>query len=151
MDQYVNFNSSHPLHTQIGIVQTLSHRWDKIITTQLERERERKCVKDSLKRCRYPEWSHRNKRNTQNENYQSAEERKYVIFLPYTQGVSENLSRILKKHDFALVSKPATTLRTLLVNPNDKPTRTKHVGLFTRFKARNAMTVILEKLVDSSV
>ena len=95
-------------------------RYDKIITTELDRERERKCVKDALKLCRYPEWSLRDKRNTQNVTNQSAEERKCVIVLPYTQGVSEKLSRIYKKHDVALVSKPATTLRKLLVNPKDK-------------------------------
>ncbi|XP_066294592.1 uncharacterized protein [Branchiostoma lanceolatum] len=42
------------------------------------------------------------------------------VTLPYIQGITESLERILKKHNIATVVKPKTTLRNLLAHPIDK-------------------------------
>ena len=40
--------------------------------------------------------------------------------LPLVQGLSERVTRVLKKHGFSTALKPRRTLRNLLVHPKDK-------------------------------
>ena len=43
-----------------------------------------------------------------------------MVVLPYVNGVTEKVSRVLKSYNVAAASKPHTTLRNLLVHPKDK-------------------------------
>ena len=45
---------------------------------------------------------------------------KAMVVLPYVNGVTEKVSRVLKSYNVAAASKPHTTLRNLLVHPKDK-------------------------------
>ena len=139
-DQYLNFNSHHPLHQKLGIVHTLFSRCDKIVTTEQEKVREQHAVKTALKNCGYPEWSLKNKPNrTQSQNDNTTVERKCVVVHPYAQGISEKLSniRIYRKHNMSLVSKPGTTLRKLLVKPKDKTDKIKTCGATYKIKCQD--------------
>ena len=101
----------------------------------LREQQSQQAVKTALKNCGYPEWSLKNKPNrAQNENDNTTDERKCVVVLPYAQGVSEKLSRIYKKHNISLVSKPGTTLRKLLVKPKDKTDKIKTCGAIYKIK-----------------
>ncbi len=42
------------------------------------------------------------------------------MVIPYIEGVSERVDRVLKKHGVASAMRPHTTLRRLLVHPKDK-------------------------------
>ena len=48
--------------------------------------------------------------------------RQFIIALviPYVEGVSERVHRVLKKYGVATTMRPHTTLRRLLVHPKDK-------------------------------
>ena len=43
MDQYLNFNSKHPLEHQRGVVRTLTHRATSIVSDLRERKKVRSC------------------------------------------------------------------------------------------------------------
>ena len=43
-----------------------------------------------------------------------------MVAIPYVQGVTEKVARILRKHRVSAAMKPHTTLRQLLVSPKDK-------------------------------
>ena len=45
---------------------------------------------------------------------------KAMVVLPYVNGVTEKVSRVMKSYNVAAASKPHTTLRNLLVHPKDK-------------------------------
>ena len=53
-----------------------------------------------------------------------------MVVLPYTAGLSEKLARIYKRHSISLVSKPANTLRNILVAPKDKLPKEKNLRLY---------------------
>ncbi len=44
-----------------------------------------------------------------------------MVVIPYVEGLSEAVSRVMKKHKINTAMKPHTTLKQLLVHPKDKP------------------------------
>ena len=51
------------------------------------------------------------------------ESRKSFASLPYIKGVTEPLTRVLKKHDVTVVNKPFTTLQQQFPAPKIRPLR----------------------------
>ena len=105
---------------------TLTHRADTIITEPQDKEEEKDNIKKALKKCGYPEWaftvaSIKKDKNLRKED--SAEgnnkRKRPSVTLPYVQGTSEALRRILTKHGVQVHLKPYNTLRQFLVNPKD--------------------------------
>ena len=56
-DQYLDFNSQHPLHQKLGVVRTLMDRKDNIVTEQDGREEEDQRIRKALAECNYPKWA----------------------------------------------------------------------------------------------
>ena len=135
-NQYLNFNSHHPLHQKIGIVHTLRNRCDKIVTTEQDKIQERRNIDSALKVCGYPAWCLKDRVKTRKDS-DTQEDKKCVISLPYIQGVNEKLARIYKKHDITLVSKPDTTIRDLLVKPKDRTDKKKICGSIYKINCRD--------------
>ncbi|XP_072028085.1 uncharacterized protein [Amphiura filiformis] len=54
-DQYLNFRSHHPLHQKLGVVRTLLHRKNKIVTEEQDKVEEETHIKGALQNCGYPE------------------------------------------------------------------------------------------------
>ena len=55
-DQYLDFNSQHPLDQKLGVVRTLMNRKDNIVTEQKDREEEDQRIRKALAECNYPKW-----------------------------------------------------------------------------------------------
>ena len=125
-DQYLQFDSHHPLQHKLGVIRTLNHRAESVPTKKEGREKEQKHIKNALKTCGYPKWAflkNRNKKRTDTEH--EREERRKNIVIPYIAGVSEKLKRIFGKHHIPVHFKPENTLRQKLVHPKDKTPRHK--------------------------
>ncbi|XP_072016570.1 uncharacterized protein [Amphiura filiformis] len=126
-DQYLQFDSHHPLHQKLGVVRTLLDRKDTIVTETEDQRKEELHIKQALARCGYPEWSI-NKVKADKENPKpkvkppkdSRERSKGLVVIPYVEGLSERVSRIFKKHGFSTSMKPHRTIRNMLVHPKDK-------------------------------
>jgi len=43
-----------------------------------------------------------------------------LVVLPYVEGTSERIPRVMRKHQVPLAMRPVKTLKSLLVHPNDK-------------------------------
>ena len=43
-----------------------------------------------------------------------------LVVLPYVEGTSERLARVMRKHQVPVVMRPVKTLKSLLVHPKDK-------------------------------
>ena len=55
-DQYLEWSSHHPVQQKLGIVQTLMHWTDTLISDEGRRGREKENVTETLRNCGYPEW-----------------------------------------------------------------------------------------------
>ena len=60
------------------------------------------------------------------------ESRKSLASLPYIKGVTEPLTRILKKHDVTLVNKPFTTLQEQFPAPKFRSSMEWKIGKYCR-------------------
>ncbi|KAI8493465.1 hypothetical protein Bbelb_288620 [Branchiostoma belcheri] len=124
-DQYLDFNSHHPLEQKPGVIRTLFHRADAIITSDEAKSKEHSHLKNALNKCGYRTWTFNkalqptdkskkprskplDKKNTTN------------ITIPYIEGVSEKLRRILQGFNIGTNFKPYSTLRQNLVHPKDR-------------------------------
>ena len=66
-------------------------------------------------------WKKTTAENNPNENVNQEDQKsKGNVVIPYVEGVSERYSRFMKKHDVSMCMRPHTTIRSLLVHPNEK-------------------------------
>ncbi|TWW53916.1 hypothetical protein D4764_0197150, partial [Takifugu flavidus] len=100
-DQYLQFDSHHPLEHKLGVIRTLQHRAREIPTTSQGRKKEQDHIKTALKTCGYPDWAFTRTSRKRDLSKGEEEERnkRRSVSIPYLSGVSEKFRRILQKHD----------------------------------------------------
>ncbi len=124
-DQYLNFASHHPRHQKIGVVRTLLNRCEAITSEEGDKKEEEDHLRAALGACGYPPWALKKaaegkKREKEDKGKNPEKKFKSQVVIPYVEGVSERVDRVLKKYDIATAMRPHTTLRCLLVHPKDK-------------------------------
>ena len=128
-DQYLAFDSHHPLQHKLGVTRTLMHRAKTVVTHEKDREVETKHLKDALKTCGYGDWTFQVAQATMTNKIKDQRQSKRdhnktvgrpFITIPYIRGTSEALRRVFNKHGVTVHFKPKNTLRELLVSPKDK-------------------------------
>ena len=123
-DQYLDFNSHHPLYQKLGVIKTLLGRCNKNVTEPEDRRKEEEHITRALQECGYPKWTmrkvgenqQRQRRTTENKNNEKS---RCMVTLPYVQGVMEPVYRILK-HDIASAVRPNRNLRQIVMHPKWK-------------------------------
>ncbi|XP_072050219.1 uncharacterized protein [Amphiura filiformis] len=127
-DQYLNYQSHHPLHQKLGVIRTLYNRKNTIVTEDEDKVEEEKKIQEALQTCGYPKWSF-GKVKDQMESVKPKKSAKKtddstrsrgMVVLPYVKGVTERVSRVMKKYNVSTAMKPHNTLRRELVHPKDK-------------------------------
>ena len=129
-DQYVYFDSHHPVSHRLSAIRTLNYRAQTAVTDPEERTKELDHTKGALSRCGYRQWafdfadSQSNTsadKKTRPQSDQPGPSKKNTTFctLPFVDGLSQNLQRVLKSYCVATSFRPHTTLRKLLVAPKD--------------------------------
>ena len=127
-NQYLAFDSHHPLHQKMGVIRTLMNRCEEIVTEEEDKEEERGIIMKALEDCGYPRWTVKKvkddmKKKVQkkgNNKQENDVKSKGMVVLPYVSGLSEKLARIFKKRGIVTAMKPQSTLKSLLVHPKDK-------------------------------
>ena len=127
-NQYLNYESHHPLHHKLGVIRTLYNRKNNIVMEEADKREEEKKVQKALETCSYPKWTFEKVKNQMKQtkskkatkNKDERNKCKAMVVLPYVNGVTEKVSRVLKSYNVVAASKPHTTLRNLLVHPKDK-------------------------------
>ncbi|XP_072018334.1 uncharacterized protein [Amphiura filiformis] len=133
-DQYLSYSSHHPLHQKLGVIRTLLDRGDKIITEEDDKIAEENHIRKALAGCGYPNWTidkvksqraNKVKNKPNKKDKSNTDKSKGSIVIPYVAGVSEKISRIMRKHNVSTAMKPHTTIRNVLVHPKDKQGKEK--------------------------
>jgi hypothetical protein len=118
-DQYLAFDSNHPLSHKLSVIRTLQHRANTIISLPSEIEEEHKSVKRALGTNGYPSWAFlkvdqlsrqvRPQRDTNQTKGQGTQ-----VLIPYVRGVSERLRKAFKRQGVNVIHKPTNNLRSKL-------------------------------------
>ena len=123
-DQYLNFESSQPLQHKLGVIRTLNHRAEIIVTDEEDKRAEKERIKKTLAVCGYREWTHhvtkKREASTPSEARRPDIHKKGHVTIPYVPGVTESLQRLFRKHGVQAHAKPFNTIRSMVVAPKDK-------------------------------
>ena len=133
-DQYLLFDSHHPLEHKLGVIRTLQHRADNVPTSSQAQGAEHKHLRGALKTCGYPRWTFvktaaASRKSNSKVVVKERQNKRNNIVIPYVSGVSEKLRRIFNKHCIPVYFKPTNTLRQRLVHPKDKTPHTHKSNL----------------------
>ncbi len=134
-DQYLLFNSHHPLRHRLGVIKTLQYRADTIVTSEEDKEEEREHIETALKRFGYPKWaftlahSRKKREETKPRAQSNSKQKKISVTIPYVANTSEKIRRILNQFDINTTFKPGNTLRQMLVHPKDKVKKENRSGV----------------------
>ena len=124
-DQYLMFSSNHHIGQKLGIVSTLKHRIETIVTTTEDKEEEEEGMKLALKECGYPQWAvDRKKKKKEKREDQS----RGKVILPYVKTVSEKIAKVLRKYNVEVIHKPTKKLKGYVCNMKSKIDPMDRVG-----------------------
>ena len=131
-DQYLSFESHHPLEHKLSVVRTLIHR-SEIVTDPSDKEEEVSHIKSALRSCGYRDWTflrarEKKDRSKSQETVSESASKAFTVTLPYIEGTSERLRRAFNTAGVPTAFKPHQTLRQTLVSPKDKVDKLKQSG-----------------------
>ena len=101
-DQYLAFQSHHPLQQKLGVVRTLVDRCKSIVSEPRDQESEMNHIKKALKACGHPQWTFERVEKQRQLKQMAATTREPkkdgkkvgMVILPYIKGCTEQLQRI---------------------------------------------------------
>ena len=117
-DQYLQFSSHHPTAHKCGVISTLLKKAASHCSTN-SLVWEVIYVKETLHQNGYPERFHLSQRSPSRKDEEEDDSRSHIT-IPYIQGVSEAVTRILSNIDVQVHMKPFRTLRMILSHPKDR-------------------------------
>ena len=115
-NRYLNFQSNHPFGHKLSVVRSLMDRAQQLSSSTEEHSSEVKFVKQVLASNNYPLKIFNSIRNNKQQN--SVNPTKSVV-LPYVQGLSERLARVLRVFNISTFYKPINKISTVLGLPKD--------------------------------
>ena len=137
-DKYLDFNSHHSVQHKESVVRSLVTRGEAFSSDDTGRSSEMKHVGKTLRANNYPNHfinKTRRKiqaRSTPSRDRQGRDQRPLVV-LPYVQGVTEKITRILAPHA-KVANRPGKSLKSMLVRPKDKREMTSNAGLVYQYE-----------------
>ena len=119
--QYLDWTSNHHIKQKMGIISTFRHRINKIVTKPEDKQQEEKIVKEALTRCNHPAWTLKPRPKSTNPT-KDRPKPNGTVTIPYIPKLSENIGKLLKKHNIQAVHKPSITIKNLLCTKIKDPT-----------------------------
>ena len=130
-DRYLQFSSHHPPQHKAAVVRTLLHRADSLLSNEQHRSKEHDHVRTALSVNGYPSQFIRKHSRGTNVNNTIEQENDVQGFasLPYVQGTTERIQRVLSQYNIRSSVRPHRTLRQLLSKPKDNIETGKKTGV----------------------
>ena len=123
--------SHHPLEHKRSVVTTLFSHANSLTSTMLQHMDEESHLSRKLKTNGYPQRFIRKQQGDKRSSKpdEPRREPKALVTLPYVQGLSEPIRRMLEEADIRVRFKPNTTLRKILVKPKDPVPVERRTGI----------------------
>ena len=154
--RYLDFNSHHDSQQKVSTASTLLRRALNLPNSSEGKKRELNYVHAALESNGYPSKFIKNiyaKKNldTPQQMYpqelvgmffkmvEPTESRKSFACLPYIKGVTEPLTRVLKKHDATVANKPLTTLQQQFPAPKLRPSMESQTNVVYKISCTNCL------------
>ena len=118
-NRYLQYSSHHPVNQKVSVARTLFSRAISITSNNEKKIEEFHQIAKTLKNNEFFSNKCSFKNYMQNHNIRKTEKLKRFTSIPYVQGVSEPISRILTQVDIGVALKPHHTLSSLLRKPKD--------------------------------
>ena len=137
-DQYLQFSSNQPLQHKLGVVRTLVHRAQNLISEQEDKVKELEYLQKVLSISGYTRsaWvtaTRPTRPPAQRKDTQDTRTKGYIS-LPYVGHCSDAVARTIRKAGVAVHLRPYNTIRSRLVHPKDKITKEEKAGLVYHVK-----------------
>ena len=126
-DQYLNFRWNHPLQHKLGVIRTLHHRAENVITDPEGQHREKDHINEALKDCDYPSWAIEraskpsDQRTKDDHKHEGKNPSKGLVTTPYVRNLTESVHRVFRSYGVQAHSKPSSSLRQLLARLKRPP------------------------------
>ena len=130
-NQYLSFDSHHPVAHKAVVVRALMHRASTLSSNGVERVAEKKKVMEALGDNGYPLGFIRRHSDNRTSRRTEDDQRlpKTSLTLPYIGGLSEAVRRLLRPLDIKVALRPLRTLCHQLVHPKDHVPRNQQTGV----------------------
>ena len=130
-NQYLSFDSLHPVAQKAAVVRILMHRASTLSSNGVERVAEEKKILEVLRDNGCPSgFIHRYSDNrTPRRTEDDQRLPRTSLTLPYIGGLSEAVRRVLRPLDIKVAFCPLCTLRHQLVRPKDHVPRDQRAGV----------------------
>ena len=122
-DQYLQWDSHHPMSSKYSVVGTLYHRAKTICSNNWRLQQEEEHLTKALGNCNYPRWAlNRVKirmtnpaQKKKNRTTQQNNTPKPYITVPYYRGLSESVKKKCSNYGVQVYFKGGTTIKNLLM------------------------------------
>lgn len=129
-DQYLSFHSHHPASHKRAVVRTLMCRAEALSSSGVSRSQQEKHVTQALQRNGYPKgFIHRHTCPQPDRRDPCDRETRVSLTLPYLNGLSESIRRVLAPLAIQVTFRPFRTLRQELVHPKDPVPANRRKGV----------------------
>ena len=122
-NRYLNYESCHLQQQKQGIIISLLNRLAKLITDSKDFNEEKEMLRRTLEDNNYLNWLIKKTFNrfrfNKIEKHEISKNYKGTVTLPYFQDLTEILSRIIKKQNIRVYTKPFQTIKQILPNLKD--------------------------------
>ena len=142
MDQYLQWDSHHPISSKYSVVGTLYHRAKTICSNNEKLQQEDDHLTKALGNCNYPRWAlnrvkirmNNPAQKKKNRNTQHINTPKPYITVPYYRGQSESVKKKCSNYGVQVYVKGGTTIKNLLMAPKDKDPMMKKSWVIYSYK-----------------
>ena len=145
MDQYLHWDSLHPISSKYSVVGTLHHRAKTVCSTKQLLQQEEDHLARALKNCNYPMWalnrikikmnnpSHKKNKNKTGSTQQNNIPKPHIT-VPYYKGLGESVKKRCSNYGVQVYFKGGTTIKNLLMAPKDIDPMMKKSGVIYSYK-----------------
>ena len=116
-DRYLHFDSHHPQHQKLAVTKTLHDRANTHNTTPADARLEATHILSVLQLNGFP--LRHSYPIPKAKQWNTTQHLKHFASIPYVQGTSERIGRILKEAGVKVAIKPVKTIGNILTSPKD--------------------------------